>query len=184
MNTDELLRQISIPTPCPMDWDLMRGDDRARFCTSCNKHVYNLSAMTSGELVDLIRAQNGEFCGQLHQRPDGSLVTGACPQPRSQPTRRPFQFHLRFIMAAIAAFAAALGLTKFFIEVDEVATPQPVDEFAKPQQVTPADPMPTRLGGVVCIPRAVMQAIDNSQDGRHDKPTTLEGRNGGTSHQA
>src|SRR4051794_5465795 len=84
MNADELLHQVTIPTPCPADWGSMRGDDRKRFCDSCGKHVYNLSAMTAGEAISLIRERGGELCGQIYRRPDGTLVTADC-QPESPP---------------------------------------------------------------------------------------------------
>ena len=39
MDARVLLSQFTIPTPCPMDWDHMSGDDRARFCERCGKPI-------------------------------------------------------------------------------------------------------------------------------------------------
>ena len=123
MDADTLLSQFTIPTPCTMDWGLMPGDDRVRFCGQCQKSVYNLSAMTSQQADDLLRTQGGDLCGRLYQRPDGSVVTSDCSQPAPRPRR--YQFHLRSIMATIAAVAAVLGLTKLLVADESGAPPKP-----------------------------------------------------------
>jgi hypothetical protein len=152
MGGEELLNLVTIPTPCPMDWDLMRGDDRVRFCAGCNKHVYNLSAMTSAEMVALIRTHGGDFCGQIYQRLDGTIVTAGCRRPEAR--QGGLQYHLRSLMAIIAAIAAALGLTRLLAEGQPAPPPKPVP------------PPPIRLGGKVCIPRAVMRVIDDTTSDR------------------
>jgi hypothetical protein len=38
-----ILERIEIRTPCPMDWDLMDGNDRVRFCDRCKKNVYKVA---------------------------------------------------------------------------------------------------------------------------------------------
>jgi hypothetical protein len=35
--------------PCDQDWSAMTGDDKCRFCSQCQLHVHNLSAMTPDE---------------------------------------------------------------------------------------------------------------------------------------
>jgi len=115
MDANKLLAQFSIPTPCPMDWDRMSGDDRVRHCEACGKHVYNLTAMSSDEIVSLLSPlseQGGELCGQVFQRPDGTLVASEC-RPDS-PARKGWRFSIRSLMAAIAALAAALGFSRWF----------------------------------------------------------------------
>jgi hypothetical protein len=126
MDASELLSQITIPTPCPMDWNLMRGDDRVRLCDSCSKDVYNLSAMTANEVVDLVHRYGGEsFCGRFFKRPDGTLVTAECPQLEpSRPTRR-LQFHLGTIMKLVAMVAVALGFIRMLPETEPPPTQPP-----------------------------------------------------------
>ena len=48
------LEQVRIASPCPKSWDEMSGDNRARFCSHCNKHVHNLSALREDEAQRLI----------------------------------------------------------------------------------------------------------------------------------
>ena len=106
MKAGDLLNQVTVPSPCPVDWGVMRGDDRVRFCDSCGKHVYNFAAMTAVEAIDAIRAEGGELCGQITRRADGSLVTmdsSTAAEPR--PSR--WQFRIRTLMGVVAAVAAA-----------------------------------------------------------------------------
>jgi hypothetical protein len=74
-----IIDSIKVATPCVADWDLMVGDDRQRFCKACEKHVYNLPLLTEEELVDLIERTEGQFCGRLYARTDGTVLTNDCP---------------------------------------------------------------------------------------------------------
>src|SRR5262249_3867221 len=124
MDANELLSQITIPTPCRMDWNRMHGDERTRRCAACDKHVYDFTAMTSDEALALIRAQDGEVCGRLFRRPDGRLVKADCPPlPSPSLSPQPWQFNLRTVMALIAGIAAALGFTKMLASVEPPGQP-------------------------------------------------------------
>src|SRR5262245_19117449 len=70
-----LLDGARIASPCDARWDLMRGDDRSRFCEGCQKHVYNLAAMTREEAERLIVEKEGDLCARGYQRADGTLMT-------------------------------------------------------------------------------------------------------------
>ena len=80
--TDNILDQVRVASPCTARWQDMTGDDHARFCAQCSKNVYNLSAMTRGEVERLIRRTEGRFCGRFHRRQDGTLLTSDCPTGR------------------------------------------------------------------------------------------------------
>lgn len=73
------LADIRVATPCNARWEDMAGDERARFCGQCRKNVFNLSAMTHGEIERLISEQEGKFCGRFYQRLDGRMLTADCP---------------------------------------------------------------------------------------------------------
>ena len=79
MKADELLSHVKIASPCPAQWDSMQGDDRVRFCGQCQKYVYNFSAMTTGQAVDLIRSKEGRLCARFYRREDGTVLTEDCP---------------------------------------------------------------------------------------------------------
>jgi hypothetical protein len=144
MNADSLLNQLTIPTPCPADWDRMTGNNRVRFCASCGKHVYNIAAMTSTEAVGLIRDRRGELCGRLFRRPDGTIVTADCTV-----TGR-WQFGLRGLMSLVAWCAAAFGLAKMIADAPVVTA----GRIAIPRAAT---------GGTVC-PTGDTEASEENPD--------------------
>jgi hypothetical protein len=57
----------------------MKGDDRARFCSSCQKHVYNIAGMPAADALALIQQHDGNLCARLYRRFDGTVLTGDCP---------------------------------------------------------------------------------------------------------
>src|SRR6516162_5769665 len=98
------LDDIQIASPCRASWDAMTGDDRARFCGECQKHVYDLSRLTAAEAAALIEAKEGRVCVRLYRRWDGTVLTADCPVGLSwRALRRPWRL-LR--SAAVAACTA------------------------------------------------------------------------------
>ena len=79
MKTDELLANVKVASPCSALWGQMAGDDRARFCAQCQKHVYNLSSLTADEAASLIREREGSLCARFYRRADGTVLTADCP---------------------------------------------------------------------------------------------------------
>lgn len=71
---------LRVATPCHANWDEREGDERARFCGQCHKHVYNLSAMSAAAAAELIREKEGKLCVRFYQREDGTVLHGEdCP---------------------------------------------------------------------------------------------------------
>lgn len=140
MDTRAMLSQFRIPNPCPMDWDVMSGDERIRHCAGCGKEVYNLTAMSADETNSLISTVAGggeKRCVRLYQRDDGTLAaTGPLPTPHVR--ARPLQFTIRFLMMIIAACAALLGLSKW----------RPLDK--KPPKLPPAANSQIIMGDIYC----------------------------------
>ena len=83
-----MLDNIRIASPCPADWEKMRGNDRIRHCDACNLNVYNLAAFTEGEIRELVANRNGRLCGRIYQRRDGTVLTQNCPVGVRAVTRR------------------------------------------------------------------------------------------------
>ena len=96
------LQSVQIATPCRADWSKMEGDDKSRFCQTCQKSVYNLSAMTTPEAQALIEQKQGDLCARIYRRADGTVITQDCPVGKAA-ARRPF-------WALGAGFVALLGL--------------------------------------------------------------------------
>jgi len=127
MDADAVLSQLTIPNPCPMDWDRMSGDDRVRYCAGCGKHVYNLTAMSPDEtafLISTVTEQHEKRCVRLYQRHDGTLFASGC-QRAPRRAARPWQFTIRFLMVFIAGCAAVMGLTKWLSPEQKQPKPPP-----------------------------------------------------------
>ena len=89
------LEVIEIANPCPASWERMRGDEHVRFCTECNLHVYNLSAMPR-DAAERLLAERGEtggrLCVRLYKRADGTVITRDCGGGLRAAARRAFRF--------------------------------------------------------------------------------------------
>lgn len=102
------LESIRVASPCRADWNAMQGDDKTRFCQSCAKNVYNLSAMSRREAEALVQAKEGKLCVRFYERADGTVLTDDCPVGIKRLRReslRPFAW-----LAAGAAGLAAWGM--------------------------------------------------------------------------
>ena len=73
------LDNIRVASPCSQDWEAMNGDERKRFCGSCQLNVYNLSGMTKEEAERLILSAEGRLCVRFFRRTDGTVLTKDCP---------------------------------------------------------------------------------------------------------
>lgn len=99
------LHEIKIASPCSADWNQMQGDVHVRFCGQCQKHVYDLSAMAAQAAVDLIVAHEGQLCGRLHRRHDGTVIVDDCPIGAA----RLFKRAKRVVVAGAALVLLAAG---------------------------------------------------------------------------
>jgi len=53
----------------------MSGDEKKRFCSECDKFVYDFSQMTRRQVEAIVSVHRGWVCARITRRPDGSLVT-------------------------------------------------------------------------------------------------------------
>ena len=87
------LDNLHIATPCRANWQRMEvvdGDERVRFCGTCEKNVYNVSLMSRDEAKALVVAHEGSLCIRLARRKDGTLITNDCPVGQSVQRSRRF----------------------------------------------------------------------------------------------
>jgi hypothetical protein len=107
-----MLERIEIASPCRASWKDMAGDERVRFCATCAKHVYDLSAMTREEAAALVAGSSRDRCFRLYRRRDGTVLTTDCPVGVARRhTRR----------AALATTAAAMLAAGFVLAAAEDA---------------------------------------------------------------
>jgi hypothetical protein len=105
----------------------MVGDDRARFCAHCRKHVHNLSEFTPREALDLVLRSGGRLCLSIERDPRGVPRTRELVEPLYQIGRRASRL-------AAGAFGAALTLCSAAATRAQEAVPEP----ARPAVTSPA----------------------------------------------
>lgn len=119
------LKNLRIASPCPMNWDTMTGDNRVRFCSLCNLHVYNFAELTRKQAVTLIGETEGRICGRIYRRSDGTVITKDCP------------IGLRAIRRRVARTAGAVFATLVALTSSAVGQkPSKKDHPSGKQQVT------------------------------------------------
>ena len=109
-----LLDRVAVKTSCKASWDEMVGDEIARFCCTCSKNVYDLTAMHPDEaelFLEQHLAAGGPLpCARIYRRRDGRVLTSECPTGE---TRR----HLLRLAKTLAAGAAGAALLAGSVEV-------------------------------------------------------------------
>jgi hypothetical protein len=142
-----MLDAVSVASPCSASWEDMVGDDRVRFCGSCQKNVFNLSAMTRGEAEALLVERDGDACVRLYRRADGRVLTSDCPVG----VRRKRVRRVAGVAAALVGGGGGLALAASWL-------PQPtMGDMARPQMggavATPEGEV-GEMGKVVPVPEA------------------------------
>jgi hypothetical protein len=108
-----LLDQVRVASPCKADWNEMLGDERVRFCLSCEKNVYNLSSMTKDDAESLLRERLGnDLCLRFYQRTDGTILTADCPVGVKKKRRKKLALAVAGAGALAAAAATSLMSTR------------------------------------------------------------------------
>ncbi len=86
MKRKTILDSIDVPKPCSASWEEMTGDEKVRFCSSCEKDIYNLSAMSRQKAEKLVEDSSGKICVRYEKNSQGKIVTA--PPKFTQITRR------------------------------------------------------------------------------------------------
>jgi hypothetical protein len=107
-----LLDRVYVASPCHASWEAMTGDERARFCKSCEKTVYNLSAMTRKDAETLLAEHGERACVRFYRREDGTVMTADCPvgARKKRVKRTIYTAAGAGAMAATALFALRRGV--------------------------------------------------------------------------
>lgn len=131
------LDNLHIASPCHASWEAMTGDDKARFCKSCQKNVFNLSMMSRQEAERLIQAREGNLCVRYAQREDGTVITEDCPVGLErvrvvawQSCLGPWRFFVAGVMAIVAALCGVFGISTSFAQ-------PPIDPPSRTQKSMP-----------------------------------------------
>ena len=137
------IHDIRIATPCHASWSDMSGDEKVRHCRLCRKNVYNISAMTEAEAVALIVETEGDFCGRIYRRADGSILTADCPVGLAERAYR--RAHRIFLSLCALIGGLVLGGTTLFggsAKTDCPSGSEPVMQMGEVEAIS--DPQPSR----------------------------------------
>ncbi|HEY0076989.1 MAG TPA: hypothetical protein VGB77_23085 [Abditibacteriaceae bacterium] len=130
------LENLHIASPCHASWEAMSGDDKARFCKSCQKNVFNISLMSRQEAEALIQSREGNednLCVRYALREDGTVITNDCPvglEKAKLTALRPWRFFMAGIAGIVAALCGAFGIST------SLAQP-PIDAPPRTQKTAP-----------------------------------------------
>jgi hypothetical protein len=145
----DVLDRIRIASPCPVRWDQMEGDDRARHCRHCNLKVYNLSAMSREEATALVTGTEGRLCASFYRRPDGTVLTRDCPvglaaaRARAAGAARRIAAAIALVLGAAVTLGLGRGAATRLRQVEPFAT---VCRWLNPPSPVLLPPAP---GGIV-----------------------------------
>ncbi|HLW76821.1 MAG TPA: hypothetical protein VKS01_07535, partial [Bryobacteraceae bacterium] len=121
-----MLDRIRVASPCHAGWESMQGSERRRFCSQCNKHVYNLSAMTRAEAESLL-SRSDQICARFYRRADGTILTEDCPaglRAKASRLRRRWSFAIAGALGLSTAFAQSKLPANVHIRAEESAQPE------------------------------------------------------------
>ena len=155
-----LLDQVKVASPCPAKWDDMVGDEKKRFCLSCDKNVFNISSLTREQAEQfLMENAGGEVCVRYYQRADGTIMTSDCSVGVAKKQRR------KVILAVAGAGAMALGAISAYSKSQQhmmgairiADVPPPVNTV----EVGPPPPPPDGhwVGGAAVMPELIPTAV-------------------------
>jgi hypothetical protein len=138
-----LLARIHVASPCNVPWDSMVGDGRVRHCGSCDKDVYDLSAMTRADAEALLLQTEGKICAQYYRRSDGTILTADCDVGvgKKKKSRR------RAAIAAVALTASAASAigAAFALRNDDACEGSASVETRAPTALPPTEVLPTQV---------------------------------------
>ncbi|HEX6899758.1 MAG TPA: hypothetical protein VF789_08595 [Thermoanaerobaculia bacterium] len=105
----ERLNRLVISSPCQESWQTMNGGESTRFCSRCQKRVYDLAALEAREIEALVQATQGRLCARITRDRSGRIVTR---EPEAPPFHLPDAAPARRASPMIAAVVTAMvGMT-------------------------------------------------------------------------
>jgi hypothetical protein len=159
--------RLKIQTPCSESWEGMQGDGQVRFCGRCEKKVYNLSAMAAEEAEALLARKRFGLCVKYAVRPDGTIVTGACPSAQARA-------NAALALAAAALLTGATGCNEeqsereFWAEVQVERAKLDEARKAEEERAWEAKQPPLSYQAVECRPGAVHAGDRTAEERKRD----------------
>lgn len=149
--------KLTVASPCSKTWESLDGGDKTRFCSLCEKNVYNLSAMTEEEARCLIEEKEGKLCARFFLKKDGTILTADCPVGRRA-------WHKKLRRIAMAGIAGVALLTSSVLAIAKPNRDDRTQSGVKPLSImaffkTWFDEPESEMLGDVCIPPPALPAV-------------------------
>lgn len=163
--------KISVPQPCPQDWQGMQPDEKGRYCLSCRKSVVDFTTMTDQEVYLHLAQSSGNVCGRL--RP-AQLKKYAAPSVPAQTS--PWRLYLASVLTLMGIEGMVPGTAKAQVRTEQREPEgQPTRQSAQPQdsaartvtirgKVTSADDG-TSLPGATVVVKGTRTGTTTDQNG-------------------
>jgi hypothetical protein len=103
----DCLDDIQVASPCRVPWNDMKGDRRVRSCAECKLKVYDLSAMSRKDAIELVQRTEGRLCVRFYRRADGTVMTEDCPWP-VRAAKRTYALASRVLFSLLSFVTAGL----------------------------------------------------------------------------
>jgi hypothetical protein len=132
-----VLDQVRIASPCPVKWEDMRGDERARHCDQCDLKVHNISELTRGEAEAYLSGVAAEMgagrrvCLGFYRRADGTILTKDCPVGLAAVRAALARRWSRFAALVALVFSAVITLGRGRTEESGLKTMEPFAGIAR-----------------------------------------------------
>lgn len=160
---------LNVEKPCSASWEQMTGTAQKRFCSECNKHVFDFSQMTCQQIEAVSAVHQGNLCARITRRTDGSMVM---LEP-ALPTYSTHRLNLPVLNAAVATMltlSVPATAQQVIVKQGEVATPQSHKGKQKESKEQPPSGGTSSISGTVVDPQqlvianaAVTLVLPNSQ---------------------
>ncbi len=66
---------VKVSSACSSSWDAMSGTSEKKFCSECNKHVYDFSQLSRREADAIMEASRGNLCARITRTEDGRILS-------------------------------------------------------------------------------------------------------------
>ena len=143
--------RMFIANPCPADWNKMTGNDQMRYCSECNKHVYNLSKMTRDKAEALVARFEGRLCARFERGGDGTIVTEEKTSGIQLISRRASPVASAVVTVILSLSGSAVAATS-----SQPGNTVPIHAYANAKQPQSSDASATLSGVVLDSSEAVI----------------------------
>lgn len=104
--------KITIPKPCSEDWGNMKQLEQSKFCTLCEKEVFDFTKFSIPELQDYFKSPKVNVCGRMSEKQLNDFVS----TPNEANKFKHLSFKL-FVASCIAFLANTKSYSKENIQI-------------------------------------------------------------------